>query len=132
MGIININPEAEVSTGFSPVKAGTYRMRIVEIKDRNPEKNDLEIKLAHTVPTTELLGLDGQPLQGTPSSVFDYIMLDHDKQWKFRTITEACGLPWQAYDPVIELLNREVDVTLKLDTYQGEQRNKVSRYVVPK
>ena len=132
MGRINVNPEAEVSTGFEAVKAGTYRMRIKEVIDRNPEKNDLRIVLEHTTPAVELYGISGEPLKGQPSSVFDYIMLDPAKQWKLRALTEAVGLPWEDYDPIVELTGREVDVILKLEEYNGEQNNKVNRYIVPK
>ncbi len=133
MALINPNPNAEVSTGFTPVKAGTYRMRIKEVTDRNPEKNDLRVVLEHVAPAAELSGIDGEALKGQPGSCFDYIMLDYEKQWKLRQITEAAGLPWgPEYDPVVELQGRELDVIIKLEEYNGEQRNKVTRYVVPK
>ncbi len=130
--LIKVNPAAEVSAGFEAVKATTYRMRIKEVTDRNPDKNDLEVKLEHTTPASELVGVAGLPLKGQAGQVFDYIMLAEDKQWKLRAITEAAGLPWGDYDPVIDLPGREVDVALKVEMYEGEARNKVGRYVVPK
>ena len=132
MALIKANPEAEISTGFEEVRPGTYRMRIDTVEDRNPQKNDLKIRLVHTTPATELCGLTGEPLKGQPSSLFDYIMLASDKQWKLRTLTEAAGLPWTDYDPIADLPGKEVDVVIKLEPYEGEQRNKVARYVVPK
>lgn len=132
MALIKTNPEAEVSLGFSAVKAGTYRMRIVEVRDRNPEKNDLEIKLAFVQPASELLGVDNMPLKGQAGNLFDYIMLAADKQWKFRAITEAAGLLWNDYDPVVDLPQCEVDAVVKVELYEGEQRNKIARYIVPK
>ena len=130
--LIRVNPAAEVSTGFEAVKTGNYRMRIKQVTDRNPEKNDLEVVLEHTLTAAELAGTAGLPLKGQPSGVYDYIMLAEDKQWKLRAITEAAGLPWGDYDPVIDLPGREVDVVLKTEPYEGELRNKVGRYVVPK
>jgi len=132
MALINVNPEAEVKTGFETVKAGTYPMRIKEIKDRNPEKNDLEVQWEHVTPVGELTGISGEPLKGQPSGVYDYIMLSPDKQWKLRMLTEAASLPWTDYDPVVDLQGVEVEVVLKLEAYEGEQRNKVARYVIPK
>ena len=132
MSLIKANPEAEVRAGFEAVKAGTYPMRVKEVKDRNPEKNDLEVQLEHITPPEQLVGTAGEPLKGQPSGVFDYIMLADDKQWKLRQITEAAGLPWVDYDPVVELQGRELEVVLKTEDYQGELRNKVGRYVVPK
>lgn len=130
MAIINVNPAAEVKTGFAPVKPGTYLMRIKEVTDRNPEKNDLKLVLEFVSPASELLGVDNEPLKGNAGSLFDYIMLADDKQWKLRQLTEACGLPWQAYDPLVELPGRELKVVVKTEVYEDETRNKVSRYYV--
>ena len=128
--IVNVNPDAEVSVGFEAVKPGTYPVRITEIKDRNPEKNDLEVTLEHTTPKESLLGLTDDVLKGQASRLKDYIMLAPEKHWKLRAITEAAGLPWQDYDPETELLGREINVVIKLEEYMGEQRNKVARYIV--
>lgn len=130
MAIINVNPEAEVKTGFAPVKPGTYAVRIKSVEDRNPEKNDLKIVLEFTQPVSELYGIDNEPLKGNAGSLFDYIMLDNEKQWKLRQLTEACGLPWAAYDPLVELPGRELYVIVKTEAYEGEIKNKISRYVV--
>ena len=130
--IVNVNPNAEVSTGFSPVKAGTYPMRIVDVVDRYSDgKNDLKVTLEHITQADQLLGVDNAELKGQPARVFDYVMLDPEKQWKLRSITESAGLPWEDYDPVVDLKGKEVEVILKLETYEGNQSNKVNRYVVP-
>lgn len=131
MGMINVNPAAEVKTGFAPVKPGTYLVRIKEVTDRNPEKNDLRLVLEFVAPSSELYGVDNEPLKGNAGSLFDYVMLDNEKQWKFRQLTEACGLPWAAYDPIVELPGRELSVVVKTEQYEGETRNKVTRYVIP-
>ena len=130
--LIHVNQAAEVSAGFEAVKAATYRMRVKQVTDRNPEKNDLEVILEHTLTAGELVGTAGLPLKGQPGNVYDYIMLAPDKQWKLRGITEAAGLPWGDYDPCIDLPGREVEVILKSEPYEGELRNKVGRYIVPK
>lgn len=131
MAMLNVNPEAEVKTGFSTVKPGTYVIRIKEITDRNPEKNDLKVVFEFVQPAAELVGLDNLPLKGNAGSLFDYVMLDSDKQWKLRQLTEACGLPWQAFDPLLEFPGKEVSAVVKTEAYEGEIRNKISRYVVP-
>lgn len=131
MGIINVNPEAEVKAGFAPVKAGTYQMRIKEVTNRNPEKNDLKVVFEFVQPANELIGLDNEPLKGNAGSLFDYVMLDMDKQWKLRMLAEAAGMPWTNFDEQ-DLVGRELLVTVKLELYEGEQRNKVARYVIPK
>ena len=130
--MLNVNPAAEVKTGFNPVKPGTYNMRIKEVTDRNPEKNDLKIVLEFVAPASELMGIDNEPLKGNAGSLFDYVMLDNEKQWKLRQLVEACGLEWQAFDPLVELPSRELSVVVKTELYEGEQKNKVARYVVAK
>lgn len=131
MGILKVNPDAEAKT-FETVKPGTYRMRIKEVIDRNPEKNDLRISLEFVSPAIELLGLTGEPLKGLPGSLFDYVGLNYDKQWKLRQLVEACGRTWGDLDPVEDLRGLELDVVVKIEPYEGEQKNKVARYVVKK
>lgn len=131
---LTVNPQAEVSVGFPTFKAGTYSMRIVKAEDRNPEKNDIKITLAYIDPS-QLILLDNSSYTGTleaAGSLFDYLQLAEDKQWKLRTVTEAAGLPWADYDPCVDLVGREVQVKVILEEYQGEQKNKVGRYVIPK
>ena len=119
MARFTANPDAEVSVGFSAVKAGTYQMRITDVVDRNPEgKNDIQVKLEFVQPASELFGVDNLPLKGQASSIFDYISLDgspdpksgRSRQWKLRTLTGAVGLPWGDYDTE-ELRGREVTVS---------------------
>lgn len=128
MALLNVNPAAEVSQ-FEFVKAGTYPMRITKVVDRNPGKNDLEVTLEHTTPPSELYNIQGNPLKGKPSSLKDYVMLAFDKQWKLRMLVESAGMEWGDLDPVVDLLGKEVQVVVKIDTYEGEQKNKVGRYV---
>jgi hypothetical protein len=71
-------------------------------------------------------------LKGLAGGIFDYIPLADDKQWKLRTITEAAGLPWGDYDPEVDLPGREITVVVKVEQYEGEWKNKVGRYVIPK
>lgn len=129
--LIKANSEAEASVGFETIKPGTYRVRVKEVTDRNPEKNDLRVVL-ELVDMSNLLNPAGEALKGRPGSLFDYIMLDADKQWKLRSITEAAGLPWNDYDPVVDLPGRELDVVVKVEEYNGELKNKVGRYVANK
>jgi hypothetical protein len=131
MAIFNVNPSAEVKTGFTPVKPATYELRIKEVEDRNPEKNDLKVTFEYVAPQSELLGVDNQPLKGNAGSLFDYIMLDNDKQWKLRQLTEACGLPWIDQDFLVELPGRTCFAIVKTESYEGELRNKIARYVIP-
>ena len=132
MAVFNANPAAEVKAAFAPVKPGTYLMRIKDVIDRNPEKNDLKIQLEFVQPASELLGIDNKPFEGSLGTVFDYIMLADDKQWKMRQLTEACGLTWGSYDPVVELPQKELSVVLKTEVYNAITSNKVVRYVVAK
>lgn len=132
MAMLNVNPNAEVKTGFATVKPGQYPIRIKEVVDRNPEKNDLKITFEYVQPASELVGLDNEPLKGNAGSLFDYIMLDSEKQWKLRQLVEACGMPWAAFDPLVDLQGKECIAVVKTEAYEGEQRNKISRYVVAK
>lgn len=131
MAILNTNPAAEVSVAFETIKPGTYPMRITEVTDRNPDKNDIKIKLEY-VDKSGLVTLAGEQAKN-PGSLFDYVQLASDKQWKLRTLYEAAGLGWPTtIDPCVDLQQVEVPVTIKLEEYEGEQKNKVARYVIKK
>lgn len=129
MAMINVNPEAEVKTGFAPVKPGTYQVRIKEVTNRNPEKNDLKVVFEYVQPASELLGVDNLPLKGNAGSLFDYVMLDTEKQWKLRQLVEACGMPWSNFDEM-DLQGKECYAIIKTELYEGETKNKINRYVV--
>jgi hypothetical protein len=129
MALINANPNAELKPEFETVQAGAYTMRVKSVEDRNPEKNDLKLTLEFVDPPMNLTNLAGQPCKAV-GNLFDYVMLAADKQWKLRQLTEAAGLPWANYDPTVELIGKELQVQVKLEAYEGEQRNKVARYIV--
>jgi hypothetical protein len=141
MGVLRVNPEAEVSVGFPVLKPGVYRMRIKEVEDRSADpsnpKDDYKVTLGFA-DVSQLVLNDGTPYLGTiegAGSLFDYVMQAQDKQWKLRTLTEACGLPWADYDPVVDLPGKEVDVKVKLEEYpkgSGDLKNKVDRYIIEK
>ena len=124
---IVVNPDAEVSA-FAPVRPGTYRMRISEVEDRRPEKEDLHIILVHTMPANELTGIDGEPLKGQASSVHDYLQLAPDKQWKLRSVVEAAGMEWGDFMPS-DLKDKEVELAVTTETYNDQLRNRAGRYV---
>lgn len=134
MGMFKVNPGAEAASDFPTFQPGTYRMRVKEVKDRTPEKNDFKITLEYA-DQSQLVKLDGTQFTGNleaAGNLFDYVMQDPEKQWKLRQLTEAAGLPWTDYDPVVDLPGRELDVKIKTEVFEGEQKNKVGRYVLPK
>lgn len=132
--MFKVNPDAEVKSGFPTFKPGTYTMRIKAVVDRSPEKNDFKVTLEFA-DVSQLITLDGQQFNGSvegAGNLFDYVMQDPEKQWKLRQLTEAAGLPWSDFDPTVDLIGREVQVVVKTEAYEGEQKNKVARYVLPK
>lgn len=135
MGILQVNPAAEAGSDFPTFQPGVYRMRIVEVTDRSIEgKADYKVKLSFA-DQSQLVLLTGQAYAGSlegAGSLFDYVMQAPDKQWKLRQLTEACGLPWEAQDFTQSLVGREVDVKVKTEKYEGEDKNKVARYVAAK
>lgn len=134
MGVLKVNPAAESKSDFPTFQPGTYRMRIKSCEDRSPEKQDYKLTLEFAN-VTQLVKLDGSVYTGSAEgagSMFDYVQQDPEKQWKLRQLTEAAGLPWADYDPCVELVGKEVDVKLGTEEYQGEQKNKVKRYLLPK
>lgn len=134
MALLKVNPAAEAKSDFPVFQPGTYRMRIKEVQDRSPEKQDYKVTLGF-VDAAQLIKIDGTPYNGGldgAGTLFDYVMQDAEKQWKLRQLTEAAGLPWADYDPVVDLPGKELDVKVKTELYEGEQKNKVGRYVLPK
>jgi len=133
MGMFSANPQAEVSAGFEAVKPGTYHMRYKTVVDRADKgKTDYECLLEHTLPKEELVSVEGMPLRGLSQNVYSYLSYASDKQGMLKAATLAAGLPWADYDPAIDLVGKEIDVVLKVEVYQGENKNKVARFVVPK
>jgi hypothetical protein len=125
MAKIDVNLDTTVSS-FVAVAAGKYPMKITKVTDRRPGKTDLEIQLQHVTPAYELNGVDGETVKGQPSGVYLYTSLAPDKQSRLRELVEAAGLVWGDLD-TDDLQGKEVLATLKLEEYQGEQKNKVAR-----
>lgn len=129
----NPNPEAEANAAFDVVAPGTYKMRVAEITDFQSAKGNscLKIRLEYVDPSS-LLKIDGNPANN-PGNVFDngLIYEPADKQGRLRNFVEACGESWGDISDTDVLVGKEVDVKIKLDEYQGEQSNKVARYLAP-
>jgi hypothetical protein len=138
MAVLNVNPAAEAGSEFPVFQPGTYHMRVKEVTDRsidpsNP-KQDFKVVLEYVDPSALIL-VNGQPYEGkadAAGSLFDYIMQAPDKQWKLRQISDAAGLQWVDQDFTQTLVGQELDVKVKIEEYQGEQKNKVSRYLAVK
>ena len=132
MGRIKVNPEAEVRS-FSPVKAGTYLMKITKSEEKTSEKGNSYIKwqLAFVDAPDRLLGIDGQALKGAPGNVFFNTMLNPDMQWNLRAIVEGALGQWRDFEPN-ELYGKEITCVITEDEYQGEISNKCSRVVLNK
>jgi len=126
------NPAAEANASFDVVKPGTYRMRVAEITEFVSKAGNqcLKAKLEYVDPSS-LVKLDDTPAT-TPGNLFDNGLIarsdDPKSQGRTRNFVEACGEVWENMTNTDVLLDKEVDVKVVLDTYQGEQSNKVSRY----
>lgn len=141
MAVLNVNPKAESKSEFPVFAPGTYRMRIKDVKDRSetPDegkepKPDYKLTLEYVDPS-QLVTIDGKPFTGSldgAGNLFDYVMQDPEKQWKLRQLADAAGLSWENQDFTQTLLGRELDVKVKTEIYEGEQKNKVGRYIIPK
>jgi len=126
----NPNPEAEANAAFDVIQPGTYKMRVEEISEFVSSKgnNCLKVRLAYVDPSSAVK-LDGTPASN-PGNIFDNgLTTDSDKQGRLRNFVEACGKAWGDVSDTDELIGSEVDVKIKIDEYNGEQSNKVARYL---
>ena len=112
------------------------RVKAVQDREANPDqgkepKADFKVTLEF-VDAGQLTLLNGQPFTGKleqAGSLFDYIQKAADKQWKMRQFNEALGLGWGDFDPEADWLGKEVTVKVVTEAYEGEQKNKVKRYI---
>lgn len=127
------NPTAEANAAFDVIQPGTHRMRIVEITDFQSQSGNkcLKVRMEYVDPSS-LTKLDGSPA-ANPGNLFDngLVFEPADKQGRLRNFVEACGKTWGEVSDTDDLVGLEVDVKIKLDEYNGEQSNKVSRYLAP-
>jgi hypothetical protein len=132
MGKFKINPAVEVKQ-FCPVKAGTYRMKIADSKEKTSDAGNqyIEWRLSFVDGQDRLLGINGQALAGNPGSVFLRTMLNPDQQWKLRALIEGALGEWRDFDSS-ELYGKEIDAVVGEEEYQGEIRNVITRVVLKK
>jgi hypothetical protein len=130
MGVFKVNPDAELKS-FAPVKAGTYRMKIVKHTEEISQKgnNYFKFQLAFVDPADRLLGIDGQPLRGLAGSVFYNAMTNPEQQWSLRAIVEGALGSWRDFEPA-DLYGKEVTAVIIEDEYEGNINNKVSKILV--
>ena len=125
------NPEAEANAAFDVIKPGVYRMRVEEITDFQSQSGNqcLKVRLAYVDPGA-LMKLDDTPAVNA-GNVFDngLVTSPADKQGRLRNFVEACGHSWGEVSDTDVLIGAEVDVKIKVDEYNGEQSNKVARYL---
>lgn len=127
MARISVNPNAEVG-GFVPVQAGTYTLRIEGFEERTSKEGKpyLSWRMAITTPKDGIIGTDGQALSGNPASVFYSTRTDEEAQGMLRGLVEKVLGEWREFD-TDELVGKEVEATLKEDTYAGNVKNVVGR-----
>jgi len=127
MGMIVVDPNVEPQQGgFAPVKAGIYPMRIATHEERVSKAGDPYIswRFEHVTPADQLLGLSGEKLQGNSAGVFYATRSDAAKQGMLRHLVTLVLGEWRNFDPE-ELYSKELSVSLKVETYEGNQRNAV-------
>lgn len=148
---ITVNPNAK-RPDFVAVRPDEYRMKFQRLEEKQygqSEKGNwwCRMRLVHTAPAANLLGLNGQPLaeDEMPGSVSAIFMLTDKDQGKVRQAFESAGVAWPsaAEAPSFEteeeyaewimqaLSDRECVVRLKSQLGKnGEWQNEVSRYIV--
>ena len=133
------NPEAEASASFDVVAPGAYQMRIegsdnmdaVTPFTSKAGNECIKVRLVFADPSAATK-INGSPATN-PGSVIDagLVISPADKQGKLRSLCEAAGLDWNMMNDTDDLIGRELTVKLKVEQYNGEDKNGVARYVVP-
>lgn len=133
MGMIKVNPGIEASLGmeFNPVKPGVYTLRVVSHQDRvsQDEGNPyISWRLEHVASADQLTGTDNKPLAGSPGGVFYSTRTDEGTQGLLRGLVEATLGEWRDFEPE-ELYGKEVEVSLRLSTFNGKTKNEIGKLV---
>lgn len=125
---IQVNPDAEVFQGdFAPVQAGDYTVRVQFYEERPGTKGPYWVyKLAIITPKESLMGLDGQPLDGLPSTVFHNVFLGEKAQGRLRALVEATGGTWGDEVSATQFDGAEIQVRLKLHSYTNAATGKTT------
>ena len=123
---------------FSAVKAGTYRLRVEEIRQEKDNQDRQVINVRHSIVGTAET-VDG----GTPGGIFNTLYLHKQEALGFlRRFVEAHGSTWEAFKAnrdVNQFIGAETDAIVTLETKNGKTgedlaspRNRIGKYIVPK
>lgn len=129
---INVNPNVEASASFDVVKPGVYRMRVQRVDNFTAQSGSECLKVWwEYVDPSNVEKLSGG-FANNPGTLIDsgLVISPADKQGKLRGLVEALGKNWSDFD-TDELIGLECDVKVKVEEYNGEQRNSVARYLAP-
>lgn len=138
MDAFSPNPNADADQGFDIAQPGIYRMRI-EGSPKFPGVQDfvaksgnrcLKVRLVFSDAPSTISTINGVQAKNLGSVIDQSCVLEPaEKQGKTRGLVEACGIPWLEFTNLQMLNGREVFAKLELEEYNGEKRNKVTRYV---
>ena len=125
---LTANPNAEASLAFDTVKPGDYAMRVKEISEETSKSGNPMWKITlEYVDPTGCAKLDGSPAKN-PGTLIDYCVTTPESQGKLKGFVLACGERWEDLDSE-NLIGKELTVRVKTEKYEGEDRNKVGRYI---
>ena len=138
MGMLKVNPAAEVKTSFPIFQPATYRLRIKGITDRanDPKgsKTDYKVQFEY-VDGSQLVLKDGTPYNGSiegAGNLFSYFPYDFERQGMLKGLVQAAGLDWSDQDYTQTLLGREVDAKIgmkKTTPEYPDEANEIKRFV---
>jgi hypothetical protein len=115
-------PESKSGEFFLP--AGAYKFRVIESKDDSSSGGNAMIKLKIRLIKKD--GTDG------PSN-YDYLVFNPKCFWKIDQFLKSVGKhPGEGKDIDIkaeELIGAQGEVSVKVETYEGNKENKVVNYL---
>lgn len=131
MARLNANPSVEANVAFDVVAPGEYVMRVEEVTEfvsQNSGNTCWKVRFSYAEPSS-ICKVNGDPAKNV-GGLFDsgLVISPAEKQGKLRSLVEALGLRWSDLDSD-DLVGKECIVKVKLEEYQGEQKNGVARYL---
>lgn len=125
------NPTAEANLAFDTISPGQYKARVVSIEEFQARSGNTcwRVRLEHADPSI-CTKMDGS-LAKNPGSLIDssVVVSDPEKQGRLRSLVEACGKSWGDVTSSEQLIGCEICVKVGIEEYNGEQVNRVQRYL---
>ena len=131
---INVDPNTDAG-GFGYAEAGQHRMRVAKCEYKEAKAADkfpgLNWQFEFADPNTPSVEKNKDGTDKKVGNVFEFTTLKQgdNSQFRLRQLADAVGVEWTPEFDTDDLIGREFEAIIKIDSYNDEFNNKIAKFL---